>query len=70
MATEYVILKLDGNDESLWSRWEGTVKATSARAAVSAAAKDDLQPSGEYVAIPARSWQPVTVKVETALKFS
>jgi hypothetical protein len=33
---------------------------------------DDLKEGGEFCAVPARSWKPVTVKVETktALRFS
>ena len=48
----------------------GTVKARSAQAAVSVTAAELGE--GEYVAVPARSWRPVSVKVETktALRFS
>lgn len=68
MATEYKVLFKDGNN---WVEWEKTVEAASARAAIRKAlngVKDSL--GGELVAVPARSWQPVKVAVETALKFS
>jgi hypothetical protein len=48
-----------------------TVEARSATAAVRDWLKDG-ETEGTFVAVPARSWKPVTVKVETktALKFS
>jgi hypothetical protein len=67
--TDYVVLKKDGS--GFWSLVSGMdVKARSARSAIREAADRDGE--GEYVAIPYRSWRPVSVKVETktALRFS
>lgn len=70
MSTEYIILRTEGD------RWY-EVANFSARSALSAIREAvDADPNGasgsSYVAVPARSWKPVTVKVETktALKFS
>lgn len=67
--TDYTILKRDTTGE-----WWGEVRyerARSTRAAIAAAITDSNE-AGDYVAIPTRSFRPVTVKVETktALKFS
>lgn len=74
MATSYIVLRKDEN-----GRWEdvGRTMQRSARAAIQMAL-DPERPigapvdPGTLVAVPARSWKPVTVKVETktALKFS
>lgn len=52
-------------------RWEPvkTVEAAFADAAIKAAAQKNGKPEpGEYVAIPARSWKPRQVSVETETK--
>ena len=72
MSTSYLVLdKTDPDGE--WSE-VGRYQARSARSAISLylsehAVEDDVS---TFVAVPARSWKPVTVKVETktALKFS
>lgn len=65
--TEYKILF---RDEEKWSEGYPNVKASSPRAAIRAALDGNDQEGGEFVAVPARSWHPVKVAVETALKFS
>ena len=77
MSTEYVILT---NTDDGGPRWQ-EIARVSARSTASAIRRmvdgeeNGLLPEdsgGVYVAVPARSWKPVTVKVETktALKFS
>lgn len=56
-ATDYIMLKRDAS--GFWTQ-EKTVQARSAEAAVRQLGKE-----GTYVAVPARSWKPVTVKAET-----
>lgn len=77
--TEYVVLaKIEADTESdSGSGWyilgTGTVTARSANAAIrERLGVAEGNPAGVFVAVPARSWKPVTVKVETktALKFS
>jgi len=67
MATKYVVLK------KIEERWEEgvTTEAASARAAIRSACLNEKE-GGEYVAVPLRSWHPLTAKVETQhrLKFS
>jgi hypothetical protein len=78
-VTEYVILENSG-DERGWNPI-GSQEARGARSAVQAAlarltegtdltAKQNSE--AQYVAVPSRSWRPVSVKVETktALRFS
>ncbi len=74
--TEYGILKAasptgEGGEISDDWTWVNTVSARSARAAIAAhlSVKNE---GGVFVAIPSRSFRPVTVKVETktALRFS
>ena len=68
MATEYVLLEKTGDGD--WALSTKTYKATSAKAAIRQALAGENGTAGVFVAIPHRSWQPVEVKVETALKFS
>lgn len=77
MSTEYIILqKIATNTMEEWRpiRNAGGVEyrtARSSRAAITAALGGEVK-DGTYVAVPLRSWKPVTVKVETktALHFS
>ena len=72
--TEYVIFKkVPRAEASANDQWEylGHKDARSSTSAI----RDFLDRSsqeGDFFAVPARSWRPVTVKVETktALKFS
>lgn len=72
--TEYAILRQA--DDGTWEA-VGTASARSARSAIRDRVDGSQQSAaylgeGTYVAVPARSWQPVTVKTETKteLKFS
>ena len=71
--TDYIIFKGEhptqgGNDQ--WA-YLGHQEARSASSAIRTFLDGSAQ-EGEFSAVPARSWRPVTVKVETktALKFS
>lgn len=67
--TDYIVFRKNGTG---WEVVAG-VKASRPRTAIEAALsakKDMAPPDGEYAAVPARSWKPITVKVEKALKFS
>lgn len=55
--TEYIILTRD--DSGRWVEHAHPIRAFSAEAAVK-----KLEAEGTYVAVPARSWKPVTVKAE------
>lgn len=73
--TEYLIFHASRED-STWTLI-GQVQGRSARSAIRERLDGTAQSSahygdGTYVAVPARSWQPVSVKTETktALKFS
>lgn len=73
--TEYLVLVRE-KTSTYWVPI-GNVSARSARSAIreridGAAQSDEYRGEGEYVAVPARSWQPVTVKTETKtqLRFS
>lgn len=57
MATEYIVLTQNADGD--WVIHE-TVHAATAQAAIRSG-----QTAGTYVAVPARSWKPVTVKTET-----
>jgi hypothetical protein len=69
--TEYVVLRREpGEAESPTTPWlmAGRASATSAKAAISQVVKNK---GGTFVAVPARSFQPVEVTVEqkATLKF-
>lgn len=69
--TDFIVLRADEDGE--WEKLPGVHSASTRRAAVefALASKNDSQPlDGEYVAVPARSWKPLKVKVEKAIKFS
>ena len=63
--TEYVILRQDVPDD--WTVVSRRVMAASAHAAIRSAATGpvSIPPGASLVAIPARSWKPITVNVET-----
>jgi len=68
--TSYIVLT---NTEKGWQQLTGTYSGSRPRAAIEAALATGSalgEQAGEYVAVPARSWKPVKVKVEKALKFS
>jgi hypothetical protein len=73
--TDYMILRRQpgeqgertgGSDPDSWVVAAGVARASSARRAL---ANAELG-AGEYVAIPSRSWKPLTVKVETTKKVT
>lgn len=65
-TTDYLVFQQDEHSQD-WSS-AGAVTATSADAAVRAVALTDGP--GVYAAVPARSWQPRTVKVEQRASFA
>ena len=72
--TEYVIFRKQesaGEEENEGWVYIGHKEARSATSAIRSFLDGSSQ-EGEFAAVPARSWRPVTVKVETktALKFS
>lgn len=69
--TDFIVLRANPNGE--WEELSGVHSTATRRAAVESAlaSKNDSRPlDGEYVAVPARSWKPIKVKVEKAIKFS
>ncbi len=64
--TAYLVLSKD--DDKDWWILVGTYSATSSKAAVAAAVKAKGATAGTFVAVPKRSWQPLTLSVETATK--
>jgi hypothetical protein len=71
-VTEYVIL-VNTDDGGPRFQVVGKTEAAGVSAAIRThLKKDELaeDSSGMYVAVPARSWRPVKVAVEQALKFS
>ena len=60
MTRSYIVLRLADGD---WREHGPRQQARSAHAAIRQAL--DQEQSGTYVAIPARSFQPVTVTVQT-----
>jgi hypothetical protein len=76
--TEYVVFR-KGSEDELWAesaRYQARSSASAIRQHLEGAPSVDGKASGReagvFVAVPARSWKPVTVKVETKtqLKFS
>ncbi len=66
--TEYVILRArKGEDPDTWERVPGTIAASSPAGAIR-----HLTHTGgnTYAAVPARSWRPLTVKVESTVKVT
>ncbi len=78
--TRYVILRRDDSDPELlppWIQMDRQVDASSASRAISAFLTDEeeatyAENSGEtdYVAVPVRSFVPLTVKVEQTTKVT
>jgi len=65
--TEYLVLS---KEAAYWTE-QKKIAAASATAAIRAyLAVDNPDPDGTYVAVPARSWKPVTVKTETQKKLT
>jgi hypothetical protein len=68
--TSYVILVKQ--EDGAWKELGTHIPARSAKSAIRYLLDGGVEPNEAYAAVPARSWRPVTVKVETktALKFS
>ncbi len=68
--TKYIVLRAhtapDVAQEDVWEP-VGSVLASSPRRAISAQVAGD---EGRYVAVPARSWRPLTVTVEQTTKVT
>lgn len=64
-VSEYVVLKKGDNGWNVVKK----VAAGSARGAINDSVNGHQEAAGEYVAIPARSWQPLSVKFETKMKI-
>lgn len=66
--TEYVILEQNSDNHSVWQekKPEYVVKASSARRALQEAKVG----AGTFVAVPARSWNPLIVKTEQVTKVT
>ena len=69
--TDYMILQRTLYEDVEQWRYRGHEEARSGPSAIRAYLNGSEE-DGEFVAVPARSWKPVTVKVETktALRFS
>lgn len=70
MATEYVVLQylaVDPDEHSDDWRVIGTASGATPQAAIKAATdgKPAAERSGTFVAVPTRSWKPVTRRVQT-----
>lgn len=70
--TTYIVLRqdtqktsADSNEGTLaWRVENSNVPASNAEAAIRLACKNDPNPAGTYVAVPARSWRPLVVRAE------
>lgn len=69
--TQYVILRRDRDqgtaDDPVGWQYHGQAEASGAERAIRSI--EDLEP-GAYVAVPARSWRPLIVTVETTTRIS
>lgn len=71
--TRYLVLRRTGSHEDAnWAPMNSVEARSHAEAIRKAVAPKEEQPAatGEFVAVPARSWKPVTVKVETQTKVT
>ena len=62
--TEYVILKQAAANDYYTYAHHGDISARSAADAIRRFLEGDTEPAGTYVAVPVRSWKPVTVRAE------
>ena len=68
--TKYAILyRAKDADAADWRRLPGTIEAASGSSASRAAAQklhaETGSADGDFVAIPERSWDPITIEIET-----
>lgn len=70
--TDYIILRKTTGDENYNDTW--LVDAESVKASSASRAIASLNPTGDgeyvYIAVPRRSWRPLTVKVEQTTKIT
>jgi hypothetical protein len=66
--TVYVVLRKDGSGTHLWMEID-RASSGNAEQAIRAAVDKGEYDSGIFVAVPARSWQPRTVSVETVSRI-
>lgn len=66
--TEYLVLSKDADKD--WWMVVGTLHARSAKSAITEHVKRVQATAGTFVATPSRSWQPVTLAIETQTKIS
>ncbi len=67
--TEYVVLSQSDTDPEGWIE-KGKVNARSAQAAVAACVKSLKLEKGVFIAIPSRSFQAITVAVQTETRLT
>lgn len=68
--TQYVILaSSSAASNSSWSVVKAVQEARSSKAAVQAYLDGIADKDGTYVAVPVRSWDPITVKTETTTRL-
>lgn len=65
-STSYVVLAKDADKD--WWAAQGNYTAASAKAAVAAHVKAKDARAGTFIAVPERSWKPLTLAVETETK--
>jgi hypothetical protein len=63
-STTYIVLRATA-DETGWEYISKVANVGSAEAALRAAINTENGQAGTYVAVPKRSWKPVTVTTET-----
>ena len=71
--TKYVVLKRFPDERDCWNQLSGEYEANNDQAAIQAALLSGNgagDPSGEYVAVPVRSWKPRKVEAKQAFSFS
>lgn len=72
--TKYVVLRaMEDHDNALWQKIaeaEGTSASAAIKAALGAGDYAAEFASGRFVAVPARSWDPVKVEAKQAFSFS
>ncbi len=65
-STDYFVFSKDADND--WWIAAGSYTAASAKAAVSTHVKEKDAKAGTFVAVPQRSWRPLTLAVETETK--
>jgi hypothetical protein len=68
-VTAYIIFQKEEGVASLPDRWR-RITGVSASSSKRALAAVELKEGGEYVAVPSRSWKPLTVAIEQTTKIT